>query len=155
MESLYRSLEQRARKHPTFWEFIEKVNAHYLNERMRVFGKDEHAEELIRAKNGIYDLAPSIFLRIHRELGYHVGIPPEPERRKDIPTALQTLRVNSKHADELAEEIARALVAAEKNWWGVPFWKAPEQDVVSLIKSKALEMHRKKRGQLLIGPANV
>ncbi len=65
------------------------------------------------------------------------------------------MRVNAKYADELAEALARALVAAEKNWWGVPFWKAPQEDVISIMKSKALEVHKRRGSKVLIGPRNI
>jgi len=156
MEPLYRGLENRARKHPTFWDVVSNhLTSHYVNERMRVFGKDEHVQHVINTREGLFGVAPGLFQALHNELGYYVGIPKEPERREGYPEALKVVRVHKDHVDELAQELARALVAAEKSWWGVPFWQAPREDVISVMKNKILGLHKRKNSQLLIGPANI
>ncbi len=160
MEPLYRSLVERAKKHKTFHEFVrDELTTHYLNARLEHFGRDEHYQHVETQRNGLFDLSPSLFMELHNEhLGPRFGIPSELERRKRLPRELQTLRINQKYADELAREVANALVVAEKNFWGKPFWKAPKQDVISIIMNKMLEVHGryKDRGErVLVGPANI
>ncbi len=160
MEPLYRSLVERAKKHKTFHDFVrDELTTHYLNARLEHFGRDEHYQQVEKQRNGLFDVNPSLFLKLHNEhIGPRFGIPSEPERRRGMPLELQTLRINPKYADELAREVAGALVVAEKNFWKVPFWKAPKQDVISIMKNKMLEVHEryKRRGEhVLIGPSNI
>ncbi len=68
MEPLYRELELRAKKHPSFWQFVrEHLTSHYLNERMRAFGEDEHVRRVLQRRNGLFDVSPDLFRRLHEE----------------------------------------------------------------------------------------
>ncbi len=157
MEPLYRSILERARKHQPFWDFLrEHFTGKYLEAHREVFGEDEHYRRVLSAKNGIFDMDPQLFFKLHEELGRIMGIPSEPERRDPRLDDLYVVRVNPKYAPELAEELARAAVAAEK-LYGKPIWAVPRTDAVSILKNAALGVHKryKDREPVLVGPGNI
>ena len=157
MEPLYRSIVERAKKHPTFWDFLrEHFTGKYLEAHRELFGEDEHYKRVLNARNGIFDMDPKLFMKLHEELGHIVGIPSEPERRDSKLRDLYVVRVNPKYSSELAEEMARAAAAAEK-LYGKPIWEIPRADAIAILKNTALGVHKRYRDRepVLIGPANI
>jgi len=157
MEPLYRSIIERAKTHITYYDFLrEHFTRHYLDARREMFGEDEHYKSIMRSKNGIFDKNPSLFLKLHEDVGQRFGISQESFRRDPRLTELYVLRINPKYAEELADKMARAAVAAEKAY-GAPIWDIPPSDAVSILKGAMLEVHNryKNREPVLVGPANI
>ncbi|GEM_PF-4709942 len=157
MEPLYRGIVERARKYPTFWEFLQQhLTPKYLELHRQHLGEDEHYRAVLNSRGGIFDKNPALFTKLHEGLGLLAGISPDSKKRDPLLKELHVLRVNPKYAEELAHEMAIAAVGLEKVR-GKPLWEVPLADAVSALKNAAWKIHKRyeEREPVLIGPGTI